>query len=128
MLEVGILCISFTPHCQQLQPCKNCGLESQIHKNTDTHVNMVLGETNLTGRHAVKEETSLFCCKIGQFQRLLLSNGGVLQGVKKPSESGPFNSASHQSPVVGLRKCYFTRTEDFVQITEQATADIEKKK
>lgn len=42
-------------------------------------------------------------------------------------EPGGFNSASHQSPVAGLRKCYFTKAEDFVLIAEQARIDIRKK-
>lgn len=52
----------------------------------------------------------------------------VLQGVKKPLESGSFYSASCRSPAAGLRKCYFTKAEYFVHIIEQARIDIGKKK
>lgn len=129
MLEVGLLCISFTPQCQLCSPVRTVaqGEIYLFHKYTDRCVDVVFGETNLTGECADRKETNFLWYKAGQLQRLLLLSIAVLQGVKKPSKSGSFNSASHQGPVAGLRKCSFTKAEDFVHITEQARIDIGKK-
>lgn len=63
-LEVGVLCLSLHPQCQQNSPERAVARAELcvFHKHIDTPVNVVLGVTGLPGKPADEQETNLLVC------------------------------------------------------------------